>query len=44
MGEKLEVFFRELKEDTQERVKEFMGVESEEEANWDNVPLFVLEK
>jgi len=43
-GEGLEVYFHDLKPTVQKEILDYYGIDEPEEANWDTIPLFILQK
>ena len=44
IDKEMSIYFRDLNEEAQKRLLEFLGVKNEEEANLDVFPLFIIHK
>lgn len=44
MDEEFEIFFKDLKEDVQKRILEFLGLECPEDGNYDTIPIATIPK
>jgi len=43
-SEGFEIYFNDLKPEVQKEILDYYGIDDPEEANWDAIPLFILQK